>query len=223
MTQTPNVGLKKIDGSENWRNVFDYYNYSMDQADEAIAAARGGLTYVENGDTIAANANYTEGRFICWKGEIYRIKTTINATVTSANWTTYLTKQDGIGGALSQINEDLTSLNSNLSPLITGKTWAEYVQPTLINGSHYSGGCRYGKFGAFVHIYISVEFDSAPTNALLWTMPSGFIPIGDVQLAASGGGSYNAKAQAIVNISGEVKVTSVDKWVTASGIYFVTL
>lgn len=120
MTQTPNVGLKKIDGSENWRNVFDYYNYSMDQADEAIAAARGGLTYVENGDTIAANANYTEGRFICWKGEIYRIKTTINATVTSANWTTYLTKQDGIGGALSQINEDLTSLNSKFAWKLIG-------------------------------------------------------------------------------------------------------
>ena len=76
---------------------------------------RAGLTYVENGDTIAANANYTEGKFICWKGEIYRIRTTINATVTSSNWTTYLTKQDGIGGALSQINGDLASLNSNIA------------------------------------------------------------------------------------------------------------
>lgn len=114
MTQTPNVGLKKIDGSENWRNIFDYHNYSMDQADEAIAAARGGLTYVENGDTIAANADYTEGKFVCWKGEIYRILSTINATVTSANWTTYLTKMDGIGGALSQINGDLATLNSKI-------------------------------------------------------------------------------------------------------------
>ena len=65
MTQTPNVGLKKIDGSENWRNVFDYHNDSMDKADEAIAGVRAGLTYVEDGDTIAANADYTEGKFIC--------------------------------------------------------------------------------------------------------------------------------------------------------------
>ena len=76
---------------------------------------RAGLAYVENGDTIAANANYTTGKFIAWKGEIYRVKATINATVTSANWTTYLDKMDGIGGALSQINGDLASLNSNLN------------------------------------------------------------------------------------------------------------
>ena len=78
---------------------------------------RAGLTYVENGDTIAANANYTAGKFIAWKGEIYRVKATINATVTSANWTTYLDKQDGIGGALSQINGDLASLNSKTTPV----------------------------------------------------------------------------------------------------------
>lgn len=115
----------------------------------------------------------------------------------------------------------LNSLNSNISPLITGKTWVEYTIPTLSNGSHYLVGCKYAKFGAFVHIVISVQFDSAPTNALLWTMPSGFKPIGDVQLAASGGGNYNAKAQASVDSDGTVRVTSVDRWVTASGIYFV--
>ena len=115
----------------------------------------------------------------------------------------------------------VTSLYSNLSPLITGKTWVEYTIPTLSNGAHCGAGCKYAKFGAFVHIVISVQFDSAPTNALLWQMPSGFVPIGDVQLAASGGGSYNAKAQAIVNSSGNVYVTSVGKWVAASGIYFV--
>ena len=81
-------------------------------ADVDLTSLRAGLTYVEDGDTIAANASYTEGKFIAWKGKIYRILTTINATVTSENWTTYLTKMDGIGGALSQINGDLTALNS---------------------------------------------------------------------------------------------------------------
>ena len=108
-----------------------------------------------------------------------------------------------------------------MSPLITGKTWAEYAIPTLSNGAHYGIGCKYAKFGALVHIVISVQFDSAPSNALLWKMPSGFVPIGDVQLGASGGGSYNAKAQAVVASDGNVRVTSVDRWVSASSIYFV--
>lgn len=89
-------------------------------ADLDLTSLRAGLTYVENGDTIAANASYTEGKFIAWKGEIYRILTTINTTVTSANWTTYLTKMDGIGGALNQINGDLASLNSNLTVQTAG-------------------------------------------------------------------------------------------------------
>lgn len=105
--------------------------------------------------------------------------------------------------------------------MITAKTWDEYTTPTLSIGSHYGTGCRYAKFGAFVHVIINVQFDSASSNALLWTMPSGFVPIGGTQLAASGGGSYNAKAQAVVGPSGDVRVTSVDKWVSASGIYFV--
>lgn len=75
---------------------------------------RSGLCYVENGNTIAANANYTAGKFIAWQGEIYRIRTTINASVTASNWSTYLEKMDGIGGALSQINGDLASLNSKI-------------------------------------------------------------------------------------------------------------
>ena len=89
------------------------------QADNAlnnnIAKLRKGLSYVEDGTTIAANANYTAGKFICWQGEMYRIKVPINATVTSGNWTTYLDKMDGMGGALSQINADLTSLNDSLN------------------------------------------------------------------------------------------------------------
>lgn len=116
------------------------------QARENIGAAaaadltslRAGLTYVEDGDTIAANASYTEGKFIAWKGEIYRILTTINTTVTSENWTTYLTKQDGIGGALSQINGDLASLNSKITPqnlnmtLLSGWSLKSWGQATAI-------------------------------------------------------------------------------------------
>ena len=171
-----------------------------DTATAAVPA--GGYAYLKNN-----NHGLAEGLYVNTSGSAFP------ATGGTADSSVFTADPDGA----------LNALNSNLSPLITGKTWAEYVQPTLVNGSQYSGGCRYGKFGAFVHVYISAQFDSAPSNALLWTMPSGFIPVGEVQLAASGGGSYNAKAQAIINSSGEVRVTSVDKWVSASGIYFVTI
>lgn len=70
---------------------------------------------------------------------------------------------------------------------------------------------------------IGVSFDSAPTNITIFSMPNGYKPVGDVELAASGGGSYNAKAR--VRISGDngtVNVTSVDNWVYAYGVYVAT-
>lgn len=37
MTQTTNLGLKKIDGEDNWRQIFNDHNQSMDLVDEAVA------------------------------------------------------------------------------------------------------------------------------------------------------------------------------------------
>ena len=115
----------------------------------------------------------------------------------------------------------INALNNNITPLTTSKAWSDFTKPTLSNGTHYGDGCHYIKIGCFVAVIISVQFDSAPSNALLWTMPSGYIPVGSVDISASGGGSYNAKAQCVINSSGGVRVTSVDKWVTGYGIYIV--
>ena len=163
-TLTPNIGLKKPAGSE-YPKISDAVNDNADildakigpvgnvslqtqitneatarqQADTSlndnIAKLRGGLSYVEDGATIAANAAYTAGKFICWQGEMYRIKAPINATVTSGNWTTYLDKMDGMGGALSQINADLTSLNDSLSLQVIGGD----VNPSINITSGQSG------------------------------------------------------------------------------------
>lgn len=124
---------------------------------------------------------------------------------------------------IGKLKKAISSTNNQLAEVTTPKTWSSFTHPTLENGSHYGAkGCQYAKFGCFVVVIISVEFESAPSNALLWTMPEGYIPVGDVQLSASGGGSYNAKAQAVINSSGSVRVSSVDKWVTAYGIYVVS-
>jgi len=108
--------------------------------------------------------------------------------------------------------------------IIIGKpvyTWTDGTKPTLTNGSHYGNGCYYFKIGCFVYLTISAEFSSAPTNLNLFTLPAGYIPIGAVEIAVSGGGTYNAKAQCTVTSGGTVKVTSVDKWVMGSGIFLV--
>jgi len=115
----------------------------------------------------------------------------------------------------------INALSEQIVPFVTSKTWGNFTKPTLSNGTHYGDGCNYLKIGCFVVVIISVQFDSPPSNALLWTMPSGYIPVGSVDISASGGGSYNAKAQCVINSSGGVRVTSVDKWVTGYGIYVV--
>ena len=103
--------------------------------------------------------------------------------------------------------------------LLIPKTWDDFTKPTLINGTHYgASGCRYIKVGCFIYLIISAEFSSAPTNAHLFTLPSGYHPVGSGELSVSGGGAYNAKAQCRIMSNGEVRVTSVDKWVIGSGI-----
>ena len=122
-----------------------------------------------------------------------------------------------VAGSSQTLINAINTLNSNL---MTAKTWAQFTQPTLENGTHYGTyGCRYARFGSFVVVIISVAFDTPPTNALLWTMPSNYKPVGVVEVPASGGGSYNAKAQCTILQDGIVRVTSVDKWVTGQGIF----
>ena len=182
---------------------------------ERIKNINGCVAIFASGST--APSAIAAGQYVIWNGSLYTARSAISsgAPLSTSNLAAVS------NGGLNALKSSVDSLNSNLNPLITSKTWTGYTTPTLSNGTHYGTGCRYCKFGAFVHVYISVQFDSAPSNALLWKMPSGYLPIGDVQLAASGGGSYNAKAQAVVGSNGEVHVTSVDKWVSASGIYFV--
>lgn len=116
MTQTSNIGLKKIDGSENWRQIFDYHNDSADKTDGAVAAVQDGLAIVANGNTHAAVA---EGQFVYVRNHstlaegLYKASAAIgtNATLSTSNLTA-----DGSGG-LNDLQEQVTSLNSKLAPL----------------------------------------------------------------------------------------------------------
>lgn len=114
MTQTTNIGLKKIDGSENWRQIFDYHNDSADKTDSAVAAVQDGLAIVANGNTHAA---VEEGQFVYVRNHstlaegLYKASSAIgtNGELTTSNLTA-----DGSGG-LNDLQEQVTSLNSNIA------------------------------------------------------------------------------------------------------------
>lgn len=61
MAETTNVALKKIAGSENWRNIFDHYNNSMDIADDEISTIQNSIAILANGNT---HIEITVGQYV---------------------------------------------------------------------------------------------------------------------------------------------------------------
>ena len=71
--------------------------------------------------------------------------------MTSANWTTYLSKQDGIGGALSQINGDLATLNS------------KFTQRIQHGESNYSG-LKQGGYSGKATVTVTLPYEMPDAN-----------------------------------------------------------
>lgn len=53
MAITTNTGAKKIEGNENWRNIFDIHNDTVEAYDARIAELQEGLAIIVDGDTAA--------------------------------------------------------------------------------------------------------------------------------------------------------------------------
>lgn len=180
-----------------------------------IGKVNAGLSYVENGNTISANANYTEGKFICWKGEIYRVRTTINATVTSSNWTTYLKKQDGIGGALTSINNDLASLNSKITSQVISNvhTW----NTGAVDTSSDHNNLNITRFGRIV----TIEFQcKIKTDAVNSNNGIAFLPAQYKQITLARGCVNEVNK---TSSDGVVGYCGIDSWTqngsTVNGVY----
>ena len=94
---------------------------------------------------------------------------------------------------------------------------------TLTNGENYIQGCSYMKIGCFVLIYVSVVFTTPPTNITIFTLPEGYRPVRETLISASGGASYNAKGECAIRPNGNVAVSSVDNYITASGLFVVSV
>lgn len=130
MTQTTNIGLKKIDGSENWRQIFDYHNDSADKTDSAVAAVQDGLAIVANGNTHAAIAS---GQFVYVRNHSTLAEGLYKATAAIATNGTLSTSNlaaDGSGG-LNNLQAQVTSLNSKIFTIETtlGPVKTYWVNP----------------------------------------------------------------------------------------------
>ena len=100
--------------------------------------------------------------------------------------------------------------------------YADVIEvPTLDNGTPYLTGVTYIRTGPFVELYITVKFDSVPSNVKIFTLPSGYRPLFNIAFGGIGGETYGAKASGIVRESGDVVVNSSDdKYVTAHVLFF---
>lgn len=176
MTQTTNIGLKKIDGSENWRQIFDYYNDSLDKTDSAVAAMQDGLAIVANGNTHSAIA---KGQFVYVRNHstlaegLYKASSAIdtNAALSTSNLTA-----DGSGG-LNDLQEQVAN-NS-----VTGSS--------AITTTHNVKSARLARLGHLAVLTVTIELVS---NVSAW---KSIFTINNVRMDAS---SYVA-----VDVNNEIK------------------
>jgi len=121
MTPTTNLSLKKIDGNENWREIFDDHNDSMDLIDAAvksnsdeISTTEKSLIYVVDGNK-CANAvpvgSYVQliNSTISGRSDgCYTVKTAIPANTAINN--TYFNETAPIaGGAVNSLNSNIAN------------------------------------------------------------------------------------------------------------------
>ena len=112
---TTDTGAKKIEGTDNWRLIFDAHNDSVDAHDQAIAKVQNGLAYIV-GNTNTTGSTLSTGQFVYVKGHstIAEGLRTVTASI-SANGdiTTNNTSACSEGG--------LNALNSKFK-IVTGTT-----------------------------------------------------------------------------------------------------
>ena len=153
---TTDTGAKKWENSDNWRQIYQAHNDSVDAEDAAIAALQDGIAIVANGNTHAAIAS---GQFVFVKNHdtlaagLYTANSAIaaNATLTSSNLTA-----DPSGG-FNALNSNLAKIDSNTvvfwSTLSTQKYQGRYFAQvygnfkgktlTLTGANVYNGTSSY--------------------------------------------------------------------------------
>lgn len=147
---TTDTGAKTIEGSDNWREIFDAHNDSVAAHDEAIANLQDGLAIVADGNTHAAIAS---GQFVYVKNHssladgLYTATAAIatNATLSTSNLTA-----DASGG--------LNTLNSKFSTGYWYPHIYDYDTKLWEIGPNY-----YFKIGDLYFVYLNARLSASYT------------------------------------------------------------
>lgn len=178
MTQTTNLGLKKIDGGDNWRQIFDDHNQSMDLVDEAVAKLQEELGIVCDGNMCAIAAS--AGQYVILKNSsisgledgLYTASKAIPAN--TAIDSTYLAAVSK--GGLNALNSNLDLMmvrvnNTNELNTILSERIANMIhRPFLIwmNGSVISGVTSQG-FGIACALTASIADLFFESNGIVYS------------------------------------------------------
>lgn len=186
------TGAKKWENSDNWRQIYQAHNESVDAEDAAIAALQDGLAIVANGNTHAAIA---AGQFVFVKNHdtlaagLYTANAAIaaNATLTSSNLTA-----DPNGG--------LNALNSKLT-----------------QNTYSSGNMKLVKTNDIV--ILTMKGSAKVANM---TIPSGYRPSVNTLLPVVLEGDNTTNVYITINTDGTVtQSTGSNNWVVANGSWSV--
>ena len=120
---TTNTGAKKIEGTDNWREIFDAHNDSVNAHDKVSEA----MTYVVNGNKSIENAAIPVGSYVRLANStivgrsdgIYTVKTAIpvNTVIDSS----YFNENAPIpGGVANALNSKIDNIESPISISGTG-------------------------------------------------------------------------------------------------------
>lgn len=143
---TTNTGAKKIEGTDNWREIFDAHNDSVDAHDKVSEA----MTYVVNGNKSIENAAIPVGSYVRLANStivgrsdgIYTVKTAIpvNTVIDSS----YFNENAPIpGGVANALNSKITA-----NPyIISGIGTYNY------NDAMFSGMYEDGYYYLYIPIY----------------------------------------------------------------------
>jgi len=160
------TGAKKIEDNENWRNIFDAHNDSVDAHDEIASD----LAYIVHGNKCASAV--AVGQYVLLMGSTISglsdgaYKAAKAITANTAIDSTYLTAVSG--GIANELNSNLTKQDITSQITLNTEKWTNFQDRT-----------KFHKTGNIVTASLYLAFKdslNADTNRLLFTVPDSLRP-----------------------------------------------
>jgi len=167
----------------------------VSEGDTHDAITSGQYVYVKNNSTLA-DGLYTASSNIA-----------ANGTLSSSNVSAVT------GGGMNVLGGQISTLNSNITPLIGNTKWADWTELTPQNSEKWNGS-YYCKIGKITFLQISVKALTANTNTNILSLPDGYKPLFAIEFDGFGGLAYLNHAHFRITNNGTVSVYSADSYAT---------